>query len=61
MKKTRSRTAYGLLHPKGHLHMFYEDTGRLAIYASRRRAEEANEKYAGKFKIVEIWIDHPES
>jgi len=52
------RIAYAFYNPKGYLHTFWDDTGRLGIYASKRAIEDVVQKRPEmeRYEIVEVEI-----
>uniref|UniRef100_A0A6M3X793 Uncharacterized protein n=1 Tax=viral metagenome TaxID=1070528 RepID=A0A6M3X793_9ZZZZ len=56
MKKNKKK-GWAIIHPKGYISCFWEDTCRLAIYASKESAKLAKEKkFRDDCKIIEVDI-----
>lgn len=57
--RNTTREAYALWNPKGYIHTFWEDTGRLGIFSNERTIEELKEKRPElkKYEVVKVKIE----
>jgi len=53
----KKRDAWACFHPKGYISCFWEDTCRLAIYATKESAEKFNKKIGGRFIIRKVKVE----